>query len=50
MAAVSDYLEHLAPVLVPRQVDRGGPIILVQVENEYGAYGNDQATCAASPN
>lgn len=42
MAAVSDYFQHLAPVLVPRQVDRGGPIILVQVENEYGAYGNDQ--------
>lgn len=42
MAAVSDYLDHLAPVLVPRQIDRGGPIILVQVENEYGAYGEDQ--------
>jgi beta-galactosidase len=43
MAAVSDYFRQLAPVLVPRQVDRGGPIILVQVENEYGAYGSDQA-------
>src|SRR5450759_1569094 len=41
MAAVSDYFQRLAPVLVPRQADRGGPIILVQVENEYGAYGND---------
>ena len=27
---------------MPRQIDRGGPIILVQVENEYGAYGNDK--------
>jgi beta-galactosidase len=27
---------------VPRQVDRGGPVILVQVENEYGAYGMDK--------
>ena len=43
MSAVSDYFQRLAPVLVPRQVDRGGPIILVQVENEYGAYGNDHA-------
>jgi beta-galactosidase len=42
MAAVSDYFEQLAPVLVPRQVDRGGPVILVQVENEYGAYGTDK--------
>ena len=25
-----------------RQVDRGGPVILVQVENEYGAYGSDK--------
>ena len=43
MSAVSDYFQRLAPVLVPRQVNRGGPIILVQVENEYGAYGNDHA-------
>ena len=42
MAAVRGYLEQLAPVIVPRQVDRGGPVILVQVENEYGAYGSDK--------
>lgn len=42
-AAVHRYLEQLARVLVPRQVDRGGPILLVQVENEYGAYGSDKA-------
>ncbi|WP_223624677.1 glycoside hydrolase family 35 protein [Microbacterium sp. EST19A] len=41
--AVREYLEQLAPVLVPRQIHRGGPIILVQVENEYGAYGDDHA-------
>jgi len=41
LAAVQTYLEQLAPVLVPRQVDQGGPIVLVQVENEYGAYGSD---------
>ncbi|MDQ1294301.1 MAG: beta-galactosidase [Actinomycetota bacterium] len=39
--AVEEYLRALAPVLVPRQVDRAGPLLLVQVENEYGAYGND---------
>ena len=42
MAAVAGYLHALAPVIVPRQVDRGGPVILVQAENEYGAYGSDK--------
>jgi beta-galactosidase len=41
LGAVRAYLEALAPVLVPRQIDQGGPIVLVQVENEYGAYGSD---------
>jgi beta-galactosidase len=43
MAAVEEFLGHLGPILAPRQIDRGGPIILVQIENEYGAYGNDKA-------
>ena len=43
MTAVRGYLERLASVIVSRQADRGGPVILVQVENEYGAYGSDQA-------
>jgi beta-galactosidase len=42
LTAVRDYFRQLAPVLVRRQVDHGGPVILVQVENEYGAYGSDQ--------
>lgn len=41
LAAVDAYMRQLAPVLVPRQIDRGGPVILVQIENEYGAYGDD---------
>lgn len=41
LAAIERYLQQLAPVLVPRQIDRGGPVILVQIENEYGAYGSD---------
>lgn len=41
LAAIDRYMRQLAPVLVPRQIDRGGPIILVQIENEYGAYGSD---------
>jgi beta-galactosidase len=42
MAAVRGYLERLGPVIAERQIDRGGPVIVVQVENEYGAYGADQ--------
>ena len=47
LVAISQFYENLAPILVPRQIDRGGPIILVQVENEYGAYGDDKAYLSA---
>ena len=40
--AVDEYFTQLAPILEPRQIDNGGPIVLVQIENEYGAYGNDK--------
>ena len=43
LAAIEEYYAALMPILAPRQIDRGGPIILVQVENEYGAYGSDAA-------
>ena len=43
MSAVADYFGQLGHVLAPRQIDNGGPIILVQIENEYGAYGEDEA-------
>lgn len=41
LAAIEEYYDAVAQVVVPRQVDRGGPVVLVQVENEYGAYGDD---------
>jgi len=41
MNAVHGYLDHLLPLLAPLQIDTGGPIILMQIENEYGAYGSD---------
>ncbi len=43
MAAVTEYLDALLPLIAPLQVDRGGPVVLVQVENEYGAYGSDRS-------
>ncbi|MEV8564165.1 beta-galactosidase family protein [Streptomyces sp. NPDC051322] len=39
---VDRWFRHLLPEVVPRQIDRGGPVIMVQVENEYGSYGSDQ--------
>ncbi|MFD7657801.1 beta-galactosidase [Actinosynnema sp. NPDC059797] len=42
LAAVREYLEQVYEVVAPLQVQHGGPVILVQIENEYGAYGNDK--------
>lgn len=41
LAAVEEYLESVYAIAAPRQIDLGGPVILVQIENEYGAYGSD---------
>lgn len=41
--AVRAYYAELMPRLAPYQIDRGGCIILMQLENEYGYYGNDTA-------
>ncbi|MFZ1938952.1 MAG: glycoside hydrolase family 35 protein [Terracidiphilus sp.] len=37
------WLLRLGKELAPLQVGNGGPIIAVQVENEYGSFGSDQA-------
>lgn len=39
---VKEYYEVLLKRLVPLQVEYGGPVILMQVENEYGYYANDK--------
>lgn len=39
---VKDYYNQLIPRFVPHQIDRGGKIILVQIENEYGYFGRDK--------
>ncbi|MEO8778379.1 MAG: beta-galactosidase [Rhodanobacter sp.] len=43
MAAVRRYIGTIAPVLAPLLVAHGGPILLVQVENEYASFGHDLA-------
>ncbi|MEV4261172.1 glycoside hydrolase family 35 protein [Kribbella sp. NPDC049584] len=42
MAAVQEYLLDVLRIVEPLQVSAGGPVLLVQVENEYGAFGDDQ--------
>uniref|UniRef100_A0A8C5KYT7 Beta-galactosidase n=1 Tax=Jaculus jaculus TaxID=51337 RepID=A0A8C5KYT7_JACJA len=41
--AVDLYFDHLMSRVVPLQYKHGGPVIAVQVENEYGSYNKDPA-------
>lgn len=41
MRPVRRWLRRLGDELAPLQRSRGGPIVAVQLENEYGAFGND---------
>ncbi|MFG2331265.1 beta-galactosidase family protein [Streptomyces sp. NPDC048604] len=43
LGPVADWFRRLLPQVAERQIDRGGPVVLVQVENEYGSYGSDAA-------
>lgn len=43
MKKIEHYYKHLLPEVVDLQITNGGPIIMVQVENEYGGYANDKA-------
>ena len=43
MDAVSRYYDELVPRLLDLQVTRGGPVLAMQVENEYGSYGMEKA-------
>jgi len=42
MKAVENYIKELAKVIKPLQINEGGPVLMMQVENEYGSYGNDR--------
>lgn len=41
LVAVDEWFDVLIPLLANHQHTRGGNIIAVQVENEYGSYGDD---------
>lgn len=42
MERVRIFEEKVGEQLAPLTIQRGGPIIMVQVENEYGSYGEDK--------
>jgi beta-galactosidase len=42
MAAAERYISKLAEEIKPFMITRGGPLLLLQIENEYGSYGNDR--------
>lgn len=42
LKAVERYYKKLLPMLVPHLASNGGNIIAMQIENEYGSYGNDK--------
>jgi len=41
LGPVDRWMKRLGIELAPLQITRGGPIIAVQVENEYGSFGSD---------
>ncbi|MDP3952791.1 beta-galactosidase family protein [Microbacterium sp.] len=43
LAAVDRWYDELIPRIVPLQAAFGGPIVAVQIENEYGSFGSDHA-------
>ena len=48
MEPATRWIKRLGQELAPLQIGNGGPIMLVQVENEYGSFGNDHAYMEAN--
>jgi beta-galactosidase len=43
MAAVARYIEELVPRVRPLLIQHGGPILMIQIENEFGSYASNPA-------
>lgn len=43
MAAAEKYIARLAEEIKPFLITKGGPLIMVQIENEYGSFGGDRS-------
>lgn len=41
LAAVKAYFNKIGPMIRPLLIQNGGPVIMTQVENEYGSFGSD---------
>lgn len=41
MQAAARYIQQLAKLVKPLMLDNGGPILMIQIENEFGSYSND---------
>ncbi|MGG5171067.1 glycoside hydrolase family 35 protein [Pseudarthrobacter sp. J1738] len=39
--AIEKWFDALLPIIATRQAAQGGPVVALQVENEYGSYGDD---------
>jgi beta-galactosidase len=46
LAQVDAWFDQLIPVIAQRQASRGGTVVMVQVENEYGSFGDDKVYLA----
>lgn len=46
LAPVDAWLDAVCAVVAPALASRGGPVVGVQIENEYGSYGSDAAYLA----
>jgi beta-galactosidase len=47
LEAAGRYIERVGRQTAALQITHGGPILMVQVENEYGSYGSDKAYLGA---
>jgi beta-galactosidase len=43
MATAERWIGALAKELKPMQITHGGPVLMLQIENEYGSFGNDRS-------
>ncbi|HEX7908791.1 MAG TPA: beta-galactosidase [Paraburkholderia sp.] len=43
MSAVARYIRELGPRIKPLLVSHGGPILMIQIENEFGSYASNPA-------
>lgn len=43
VSAYQRYIQEVASIIEPFQINYGGPILMLQIENEYGYWGKDNS-------